>query len=363
MTMMSDLPQDMEEEILSRVPITSLRAVRYTCKRWNRLFKDGSFIKNHCDKEFLAIKGNGSKVCLMSINLHRNQPIKQIGKIKLRYTSRFIHCNGLVLCFLEEGNITRLVVWNPYLGQTRRVEPRSYGKKDKYGFGYDKNNNHKILRLIYDFMYNLTQEIYDLKSNSWKVLPTPSAIVPTYILGYPCVSVKGSSYFLAKERGDKAVEVVGKAFFLLGFDFTREAFGPRLELPYLSDVEDYKVLSALREEKLVVLLRGRSYTHEMEIWITDKVEPNTVSWNKFLAFNFATVTGFKYSVCVQRGFFVDEEKKVVVFSEMTAYGPHNETGGCIIREDGYLKKVDLGEEPSSDGPSVCSYYAPSVVQI
>ncbi|CAN7027011.1 unnamed protein product [Brassica oleracea var. botrytis] len=166
MTMISDLPHDLEEEILSRVPITSLRAVRSTCKHWNGLFKDGSFIKNHRGKEFLAIKSNGSQVCLMSINLHRNQPIKRIGKTKLEYTSRFIHCNGLLLFVTEEGNITRLVVWNPYLGQTRRVEPRRvYGQKDVYGFGYDNNNNHKILRLVYRFEYNVTQELYDLKSN------------------------------------------------------------------------------------------------------------------------------------------------------------------------------------------------------
>lgn len=174
--------------------------------------------------------------------------------------------------------------------------------------------------------------------------------------------MKGSSYFLTKEKGE---EVAGNAFFLLGFDFTREAFGPRLELPYLSDGrEEYpKVLSALREEKLVVLLRRRVYTLEMEIWITDRVEPNAVSWNKFLAVNMATITGFKYLVYARRGLFVDEEKKVVVFSEMTAYGPHNKTWSCIIREDGYLKKVDLGEECSSRGPFVCSYYAPSLVQI
>lgn len=360
MTMISDLPHDLEEEILSRVPITSLRAVRSTCKHWNGLFKDGSFIKNHRGKEFLAIKSNGSQVCLMSINLHRNQPIKRIGKTKLEYTSRFIHCNGLLLFVTEEGNITRLVVWNPYLGQTRRVEPRRvYGQKDVYGFGYDNNNNHKILRLVYRFEYNVTQELYDLKSNSWKVHPSPSAIV---YQPYTGISVKGSSYFLTKEKGE---EVAGNAFFLLGFDFTREAFGPRLELPYLSDGrEEYpKVLSALREEKLVVLLRRRVYTLGMEIWITDRVEPNAVSWNKFLAVNMATITGFKYLVYARRGLFVDEEKKVVVFSEMTAYGPHNKTWSCIIREDGYLKKVDLGEECSSRGPFVCSYYAPSLVQI
>lgn len=60
---------------------------------------------------------------------------------------------------------------------------------------------------------------------------------------------------------------------------------------------------------------------------------------------------------------MDEEKKVVMFSEMSAYGPHNKTWGCIFREDGYLEKVDLGEESSSGGPFVYSYFAPSLVQI
>ncbi|CAL9219424.1 unnamed protein product [Arabidopsis halleri] len=90
MTTISDLPKELVEEIISRVPVKSMRAVRFTCKKWN----------------------------------HNN---------------------------------TRLVVWNPYCGQTRLIELRySYISVKEcdtcsYAFGYvEKKNkscrNHKILR-------------------------------------------------------------------------------------------------------------------------------------------------------------------------------------------------------------------------
>ncbi|CDY37491.1 BnaC01g37410D [Brassica napus] len=45
MTTMSDLPQDLTKEIFSRVPLTSLSAVRSTCKSWNS-------ISNVCSMKF-----------------------------------------------------------------------------------------------------------------------------------------------------------------------------------------------------------------------------------------------------------------------------------------------------------------------
>lgn len=46
MTMISDLPQDLVENVLSRVPLmTSMRKVRSTCKRWNALSRDPDFAK------------------------------------------------------------------------------------------------------------------------------------------------------------------------------------------------------------------------------------------------------------------------------------------------------------------------------
>lgn len=45
MTTLSDLPPDLVKEILSRVPLRSLRSIRSTCKQWNILSKDGTFLK------------------------------------------------------------------------------------------------------------------------------------------------------------------------------------------------------------------------------------------------------------------------------------------------------------------------------
>ncbi|KAG2271360.1 hypothetical protein Bca4012_073611 [Brassica carinata] len=50
MTRISDLSQDLIEEILSRVPLTCQRAVLSTCKQWNSLYKDEIFTKKHRGK-------------------------------------------------------------------------------------------------------------------------------------------------------------------------------------------------------------------------------------------------------------------------------------------------------------------------
>ncbi|XP_010422348.1 PREDICTED: F-box protein At3g19880-like [Camelina sativa] len=49
MTIISDLPWELVEEILSRVSITSLTPVGSTCKQWRSLFKDESFTHKHCE--------------------------------------------------------------------------------------------------------------------------------------------------------------------------------------------------------------------------------------------------------------------------------------------------------------------------
>ncbi|XP_024015010.1 putative F-box protein At5g51000 [Eutrema salsugineum] len=74
MTTISDIPRDLIEEILSRVSITSIRAVRSTCKRWDALSKDHSFTKKHCGlaaKEFMmGIMTYDIRDCLTNVNLH-----------------------------------------------------------------------------------------------------------------------------------------------------------------------------------------------------------------------------------------------------------------------------------------------------
>ncbi|XP_019082752.1 PREDICTED: putative F-box protein At3g19560 [Camelina sativa] len=211
MSMMSDLSQGLVKEILSRVPISSLRAVRSTCKQWNSLSKDPSFTNKQCAKaakDLMVIMVNDFKVCLMSVDLygvhnHKDDlvypSIKRIGELNQVKIFYVFYCDGLLLCLTKEKerNTTSLVVWNPYSCQTSLIKPRStYGRSDMFGIGYDKNNNHKILRLFFEFGYNLEYEIYDFESNSWRVL----AISSTVVLYKRGVSLKGNTYFFAQER-------------------------------------------------------------------------------------------------------------------------------------------------------------------
>ncbi|XP_010485037.1 PREDICTED: putative F-box protein At5g51000 [Camelina sativa] len=156
MTAMSDLPLDLVEEILSRVPITSLRAVRSTCKRWNDSSKDPNLTKKYYGKEAteaMAVLICHSKTCLMSVNLHNHKDladssIKQIGKLNQVTIYEVYHCDGLLLCVT--GKDLRLMVWNTYLGQIRWIQrPRNeFGLiLEELAIGYDSNNSHKILKL------------------------------------------------------------------------------------------------------------------------------------------------------------------------------------------------------------------------
>lgn len=76
--MMSNLPKDLVEEILSRVPFKYLRAIRSTCKNWYDLSKNRSFANKNIDKaavsgekEFLMI--TQFNVFWVGVNLHRSQ--------------------------------------------------------------------------------------------------------------------------------------------------------------------------------------------------------------------------------------------------------------------------------------------------
>ncbi|KAG7582560.1 F-box associated interaction domain [Arabidopsis suecica] len=359
MTMMYDISQDLLEEILSRVPITSLRAVKSTCKQWNDIIKDPSFSMKYGGKgakEFLVIMLNDFRACLMSVNLHGildkkdlvDPFIKQIGELNQVEIYEVFHCDGLLLCITNEDN-TRLVVWNPYLEQTRWIQPiNKFCKFDRYCMGYDNNNNnHKILRFFIRFGY-IEYEIYNFMSNSWSVPHTTTNWDISQYCGRG-VSLKGNTYFIAQKK--REVEKVETEKNLHCFDFTSERFGPLLPLPFHYSIGNLVILSTVREEQLAVLFK-RCGAYETKIWITTKIEPNTVSWSNLLKLD------FKFDLLCG-SFFVGKEEKVVVIRSVHGENITNNTA-YMIGEDGYCKEVDLGE--SKFFPSIWSY-VPSCVQI
>ncbi|CAL9216363.1 unnamed protein product [Arabidopsis halleri] len=297
-TSMCDLPPELVGMIFTKIPITSVRTVRSTCKSWNALTKNWILGKaSAARQQFLGFMTMDSKVCSIRFLLRRSKDkedekdlvdlsIKQVDLLNQVEISKVFHCDGLLLCVAKDHS--RLVVWNPYLGQTKCVGPRTdFNILDRYALGFDKINcHHKILRFV-EITRVPRYEIYDFSSNSWRVLEVTRdwEIDPWALGGGGGVSVKGNCYFFACENvlnleEDENGEVTDREDFLLCFDFTTETFGPRLPLPFHSCIDEAVTLSCVRDEQLAVLYQNEGFSEDrfstVEFWVTTGIEPNSV---------------------------------------------------------------------------------------
>ncbi|KAF3603872.1 hypothetical protein F2Q69_00038194 [Brassica cretica] len=308
--MISDLPRDMVEEVLCKLPMTSLRRARFTCKGWNNtLSKDWRFTRKYNGeaakrKEFQVVMILEYKVYLMSVNLHNPSPsIEPIGKLHD------------VLRFVDD---------------------------------YDRN----LKRQVREF------EIFNLNSSSWKVVDfNPHWMIQYFYRG---LSLKGNTYWFAENK--VAPGKIGRVF-LLCFNFTTESFGPRLLLPFHGRYGDTLTLSSVRKEQLAVLFQECAPAYTLKVWISSKVGPNAVSWNKvFLSVDMKPLIGFQFH-CFAGSFFVDEKNKAVVVIDTTRGHPFTiRNMAYVLGENGYFKSVDLGDfAPMKCWPLVCSYL-PSLVK-
>ncbi|KAJ4894155.1 putative F-box/kelch-repeat protein [Raphanus sativus] len=364
--MISNLPKDLLEEILSRVPVKSISKVRSTCKNWNVLTKDQRFANKHIEKatasqqekEVLVITGdaNYDLINVKFYDFHNKTfgPSTKSNGILITqqnsdsgvFVRDIFYCNGLLLCVL--GNVKlRLLVWNPYWGKTRWIKSPTKRSGEMFAFGYDKSSRtHKILRLSkYDDDLFIHMDIYDWSSDSWRIL---DATFDTNIFECikPGLSLKGNTYWYVElEDG-----------FLHCFDFTRERFGPLLPLPFKWSYGFNESLSLIKEDKLAVLLEPWDI-FEIPVWVTNKIEPDAVSWSMFFKVERLKLDcGFLFG-----SFLLDEEEKtVVVFDD--GHTSYNKT--CIIDgESGHLREVEGLRSPHSQLYIIVSNYVPSSVQI
>ncbi|XP_019085898.1 PREDICTED: putative F-box protein At5g41500 [Camelina sativa] len=374
MTTISNLPRDLMEEIINRLPMKSLKAVRITCKSWNNLSQCESFKNMHIGKstrkgESMMIVVQRHSIYLISGVVDVDPCIELKGKLsflnKQVSISGIDHYEGLLLCFLKD--VTRIVVWNPYLGQTRWIKLRYSHLLQgyfNYTLGYEDKESCRSLKLLrfVDYDHRTPQEqffwyeMYDFDTGLWTTLDV--AQYWRIHCSHRSVSLKGNSYWCAKERSSE-----GCTDHIICFDFTRERFGPLLPLP--SCVKDHKyvcvTLSCVKEEKIAAIIQHQNYSYDSvsEIWITTKIEAEMVSWSKFLRIN----TDLK--IHFPAYYFIDEEKKVFMclgrrYKSIDIYPT---TYIDIIGEAGYLNNLVLGVPAEQNRwESMCSY-VPSLVQI
>ncbi|KAG7564580.1 F-box associated domain type 1 [Arabidopsis suecica] len=354
-------PEDLLVEILSRVPTKSLARLRSTSKRWNALVKDGRFAKKHYanspNQSSLVLMVTNFRVDLVSVDyLH--------GKVtaSAKITSQFnlqdhvskqvdvcnaYHSDGLLVCITKDN---RLVVWNPFSGQTRWIQARnSYNENDYYALGYDdKSPCYKILRMhrvVDDITVETESEVYDFASNSWRGI---GSTTEWFIQQHRSrgMYVKGNTYWLALSKEPPL------GHFLLCFDFSTERF-QSLSLP--SDINHQTLLGAVlsvtkEEQKLCMLATyGSDERFKSDVWIATKMESTgAMSWSKFRRFHsriFMSVS-------------VDHENKVLLCCNNLRVSNYNN----ILHIAGEDKYIHMDHDEESKRPLLLTY-VPSLVQI
>ncbi|CAA7023702.1 unnamed protein product [Microthlaspi erraticum] len=328
--MVLELPEELLEEILCRVPTTSLIRLRSTCKQWNSLVNDRRFTRTHFDKapkQFTMCMLNNHLFCSMSINLRSFPHVEVTRKFglnklhssldQIKFCHVFHCCEGLLLCVTRE-NHPRLVVWNPCTRQTRWIN--SYkGYTNTYALGSyqdqksPNDNSYKILSHS-GYGENREFETLEINSNSWRTLDVTLDFKLSVI---DCgVSLKGKTYWITDDE------------FLVSFDYTSERFERLSCLPRQYTVYETRSLSVVREENLAVLIQDRVTKKANKI-----IETKAVSWRMFLAVN--SKLNLERYLWESGRFLVDEEKKVFVFCD---------TGSklCIAGENNHVRQVDSG---------------------
>ncbi|KAJ4908352.1 putative F-box protein [Raphanus sativus] len=399
---MSDLPRDMEEEVLCRIPLTCLGLVRSTCKRWNMLSRcDHLFANKHLahqaateakkKKDPLVVTMMNYRVELMRLNFSDedevvvlNPEAKLIGLDQIDVRDIF-HCNGLLLCIPKEDH-SRLLVWNPYWGRQPKwienthnhhlLDKHGLGLLDRYTYGLGYNNSstssYKILRFIDLPRHFVEFKIYDFNSDSWRILDLDKNWCIN--IGEHGLSLKGNTYWFAADA------MINDAIsFLVCFDFSTETFSPLLPLPFEAFPGDALSLSSSSSSvggeypQLVVLFQSE-HTLEMEIWISNTIEqPNALSWNTkvFLSANIQQLIPHRWVFRRSVSFFIDQEKKIaVVFDKNARRGTSTHEIAYIffgggLDDDGScsFKQQVVKQSAYPFCYSHACYYVPSLVQL
>lgn len=195
------LPQNLEIDILSMLPVESLLRFKCVCKSWCNLIASSSFIAKHLERaqkknvnnancRLLLFRPNDCLVSFLSV-----EKLEVLAEIEFHNMAKVLgSCNGIVCIYC----IGRILMFNPATRKTKYIPVPLRTKYPAYrfpsiqamAFGMDpKTNEYKVVMIIevcdevYDDYRYLPSEvqIYMVTSNT---LRETDLIVPAEIGGW-----------------------------------------------------------------------------------------------------------------------------------------------------------------------------------
>ncbi|XP_026378219.1 F-box/kelch-repeat protein At3g23880-like [Papaver somniferum] len=190
-TSMQSLPEELQEEILVRLPLKSVSICRCVHKLWLKLLCSREFAKNHAIHSYNQIN-NIPELMVRDYDTKTKSPLIysiDYASISSSLLSSCESCKG-ASCESCKGVICRepILMENPFkhiaesiknipIGQIRKRDAMfdTIDKnKVRYGFGYDcRISDYKLVRIEdYDNTGCFNVQVYSLRSDSWRSTQT-----------------------------------------------------------------------------------------------------------------------------------------------------------------------------------------------
>ncbi|KAK8277581.1 hypothetical protein V6Z11_D10G281500 [Gossypium hirsutum] len=249
-----EVPEALVTEILSKLPVKSLMRFNCICKYWCSSFQTPHFISKHYHNNLKnnnlnpllqRFDGNANLAYLSQLSVEKDENFLVKQNIRLPF---FIHdspyvwgaCHGFFCLHSSFMNDMEVAIWNPSTREFK-ILPQSSVQRPTYpglmlyvifacgAFEFDfKNDDYKFIRFV-TLCYVDTEcgiespddvsqvELYSLKCDSWKEIPSPNYSPLDYCLSNNCLD--GICYWQIV-MGNSPYEKV----MILSFDMANEKF-------------------------------------------------------------------------------------------------------------------------------------------
>lgn len=199
-TLPVELPEDLVEEILQRLPVKYLVRLKSVSKVWKSLIESSHLAEKHLgllDKKYgvkemkITVKWSTSKsICIKFFSRRSGMDSDSEGLLRVPGS-----CNGLVCVY--ELDLVYIYLLNPMTGVTRTLTPPR-GSKLSVGFGIDVVTGTYKVVVLYGFD-RVGTVVFDFSTSKWRrryktAGPMPLSCIPTSERNPVCVN--GSLFWL-----------------------------------------------------------------------------------------------------------------------------------------------------------------------
>ncbi|XP_042062348.1 F-box protein CPR1-like [Salvia splendens] len=283
---MPNLPFELIEDILRRLPVKSLKRFRAVAKTWCCLIDSENFINLHLRQPLISTSHRNLIIGGLGVYSVDLEALDKAHVIKPPFYYKSVDgisnsCNGIVLVMSDP-----LVLWNTFSREyvtlpncsTEMQAPFESYSKVAYGFGYDsESDDYKVVRVA-EFRHKITHiwmasetKIYSLRSKSWRRIGDFPYALP-FLRGNWRVHLNGVMHTLVEDPEEFEAAAV-----IMAFNLRTEKHTP-IMLPSEIRIRGVDVSLDVLDGCLCVVCTSR---HRVVIWVMKEYGVRK-SWMKLL---------------------------------------------------------------------------------